>query len=452
MSIGVPLDLGVHDLGVMLISEDTHLSAGQAVKALGRIADTPVGEGLLGRVVDATGAARDGAGAVESKERWPVERAAPSIMARSPVQTPLQTGLKAVDALVPVGRGQRELIVGDRQTGKTAIALAALLNQADTQVIGIYCAIGQRGTSVARVIDDLKHGGVFDQSIVMTASGEDPPGLQFITPYAAMTLAEYFRDQGHDVLLVFDDLTRHARAYRELSLLLRRPPGREAFPGDIFYIHSLLLERATHLRADRGGGSITALPIVETQAQDLSAYIPTNLVSITDGQIYLSPNLFQKGLMPAVDVGRSVSRVGGKTQLPAYRVVAGDLRLAYAQFEELETFSRFATRLDEQTQQAITRGQRVRELLRQNRLETLSVPKQIIALHAVNLGLFDDVDIVDSHDLEAYLRENVSADINEIMQRMSAGETLVDEDWEKVDSVLSRLVSEWRSREGRRSD
>ena len=451
-SIGVALDLGVHDLGVMLISEDTRLSAGQAVKALGRIADTPVGEGLLGRVVDASGAARDGAGAVESKERWPVERAAPSIMARSPVQTPLQTGLKAVDALVPVGRGQRELIVGDRQTGKTAIALAALLNQADTQVIGIYCAIGQRGTSVARVIDDLKHGGVFDQSIVMTASGEDPPGLQFITPYAAMTLAEYFRDQGHDVLLVFDDLTRHARAYRELSLLLRRPPGREAFPGDIFYIHSRLLERATHLRADRGGGSITALPIVETQAQDLSAYIPTNLVSITDGQIYLSPNLFQKGLMPAVDVGRSVSRVGGKTQLPAYRVVAGDLRLAYAQFEELETFSRFATRLDEQTQQAITRGQRVRELLRQNRLETLSVPKQIIALHAVNLGLFDDVDIVDSHDLEAYLRENVSADINEIMQRMSAGETLVDEDWEKVDSVLSRLVSEWRSREGRRSD
>jgi F-type H+-transporting ATPase subunit alpha len=451
-AVGVVLDLGVHDLGVMLISEDTHLSAGQAVKALGRIADTPVGEGLLGRVVDATGAARDGAGAVASKERWPVERAAPSIMARSPVQKPLQTGLKAVDALVPVGRGQRELIVGDRQTGKTAIALAALLNQADTQVIGIYCAIGQRGTSVARVIDDLKHGGVFDQSIVMTASGEDPPGLQFITPYAAMTLAEYFRDQGHDVLLVFDDLTRHARAYRELSLLLRRPPGREAFPGDIFYIHSRLLERATHLRDDRGGGSITALPIVETQAQDLSAYIPTNLVSITDGQIYLSPNLFQKGLMPAVDVGRSVSRVGGKTQLPAYRVVAGDLRLAYAQFEELETFSRFATRLDEQTQQAITRGQRVRELLRQNRLETLSVPKQIIALRAVNLGLFDDVDSVDSHDLEAYLRESVSADINEIMQRMSAGETLADEDWEKVDSVLSRLASEWRSREGCRSD
>lgn len=444
-ALGIALDLGVHDLGVMLISDDAHLSAGQSVKALGRIADTPVGEALLGRVVDATGRPRDGGAAIEAPTRWAVERSAPAVMARAPVQTPLQTGLKAVDALVPVGRGQRELIVGDRQTGKTAIAIAALLNQADTSVIGIYCAIGQRGTSVARVIDDLKHGGVFDQTIVMSASGEDPPGLQFITPYAAMTLAEYFRDQGHDVLLVFDDLTRHARAYRELSLLLRRPPGREAFPGDIFYIHSRLLERATHLRDNLGGGSVTALPIVETQAQDISAYIPTNLISITDGQIYLSPSLFQKGLMPAVDVGRSVSRVGGKTQLPAYRAVAGDLRLAYSQFEELETFSRFATRLDEQTQQAITRGRRVRELLRQGRLETLPVPKQIIALHAVNLGLFDDVEVVDSHDLEAYLRQHAVDRVEGLAARMSAGETLSKEDWQQLESVLTDLVSDWRN-------
>ena len=442
-ALGIALDLGVHDLGVMLISDDAHLSAGQSVKALGRIADTPVGDALLARVVDATGRPRDGGAAIDAQTRWPVERAAPPIMARAPVQTPLQTGLKAVDALVPVGRGQRELIVGDRQTGKTAIALAALLNQADTSVIGIYCAIGQRGTSVARVIDDLKQGGVFDQTIVMSASGEDPPGLQFITPYAAMSLAEYFRDQGRDVLLVFDDLTRHARAYRELSLLLRRPPGREAFPGDIFYIHSRLLERATHLRDDHGGGSVTALPIVETQAQDISAYIPTNLISITDGQIYLSPSLFQKGLMPAVDVGRSVSRVGGKTQLPAYRAVAGDLRLAYSQFEELETFSRFATRLDEQTQQTITRGRRVRELLRQDRLKTLPVPKQIIALHAVNLGLFDEVEVVDTHHLESYLHRRAPERIEKLAAKMSAGETLSDEDWRELESVLTDLAAEW---------
>ncbi|MEX0387168.1 F0F1 ATP synthase subunit alpha [Spiribacter onubensis] len=443
--LGIALDLDEDELGVILLGDDARLSAGQEVRALGRLVDTPVGEGLLGRVLDASGTARDGQGAITADTRWPVEREAPPIMARAPVETPLQTGLKAVDALVPIGRGQRELIVGDRQTGKTAIAIASLVNQADTDVINVYCAVGQRGTAVARVIDDLRDAGVMDRTVVMVAAGEDPPGLQYITPYAAMTVAEYFRDKGRDVLLVLDDLTRHARAYRELSLLLRRPPGREAYPGDIFYVHSRLLERATHLRDSHGGGSVTALPIVETQAEDISAYIPTNLISITDGQIYLSPRLFRKGLMPAVDVGRSVSRVGGKTQLPAYRVVAGDLRLAYSQFEELETFSRFATRLDEETRQQIIRGRRVREILKQGRLRTLSVPEQIITLQAANLGLFDTVDVDAVQDLADYLRQHAPPQLNDLPERMAAGKKLEAEDWDQLESVLREQADQWRS-------
>lgn len=446
--LGIALDLDEDELGVVLLGDDAHLGAGQEVRALDRPVDTPVGEALLGRVLDASGAPRDGRGPIAAEARWPVEREAPPIMARAPVETPLQTGLKAVDALVPVGRGQRELIVGDRQTGKTAIAVASLVNQADTDVIGVYCAIGQRGTAVARVIDDLRAAGVMDRTVVMVAAGEDPPGLQYITPYAAMTVAEYFRDQGRDVLLVLDDLTRHARAYRELSLLLRRPPGREAYPGDIFYVHSRLLERATHLRDSHGGGSVTALPIVETQAEDISAYIPTNLISITDGQIYLSPRLFRKGLMPAVDVGRSVSRVGGKTQLPAYRAVAGDLRLAYSQFEELETFSRFATRLDEQTRQQITRGRRVREILKQGRLRTLSVPAQIIALQAVNLGLFDAVEVDAVQALAEHLREQAPPRLADLPGRMAAGEPLDDADWERLERVLRAQAEQWRNDRG----
>ncbi len=442
---GLALDLDEDTVGVALLGDEAQLSAGDEVRALHRLADTPVGESLLGRVFNAVGVPRDGKGALNAEARWPIEREAPSIMARSPVQTPLQTGLKSVDALVPIGRGQRELIVGDRQTGKTAIAVATLINQANTDVVGIYCAIGQRGTAVARVIDDLHAAGVLEKTAVMVAAGEDAPGLQFITPYAAMSLAEYFRDQGRDVVLIFDDLTRHARSYRELSLLLRRPPGREAYPGDIFYIHSRLLERATCLRHDDGGGSVTALPIIETQAEDISAYIPTNLISITDGQIYLSPSLFRKGVMPAVDVGRSVSRVGGKTQLPAYRRVAGDLRLAYSQFEELETFSRFATRLDEETQQTIARGRRVREILKQGRLETLTVAEQIIALQAANQGLFDEITPEQTLSLAQYLRCHAPAQLEDLPQRMMAGEALDEADWERFDTVLAKLAKEWQA-------
>ena len=304
---------------------------------------------------------------------------------------PLQTGLKVIDALIPVGRGQRELILGDRQTGKTAIAIDTILNQPGKNVVCVYCSIGQRASAVAKVVANLREKGAMDYTVVVVAEGNDAPGLIYITPYAATSIAEHFMEAGRDVLIVYDDLTQHARAYREISLLLRRPPGREAFPGDIFYIHSRMLERSTHLSKERGGGSLTALPVIETDAQDISAYIPTNLISITDGQIYLSPSLFELGVLPAVDVGKSVSRVGGQAQLAAYRAVAGDLKLAYAQFEELETFARFGARLDENTRKIIEHGRRIRACLKQPEFSPVSVPAQISELLALTGGLFDAV-------------------------------------------------------------
>ncbi len=369
-------------------------------------------------------------------------------MDRAPVTVPLQTGIKSIDALIPIGRGQRELILGDRQTGKTAIALETIINQRNKNVICIYCAIGQGGTAVARVINTLRDQDVLDQTIVVVASGEDPPGLQFMTPYAATSMAEWFMIQGRDVLIVYDDLTRHARAYRELSLLLRRPPGREAFPGDIFYIHSRMLERATHLKKKLGGGSLTALPIVETQAEDISAYIPTNLISITDGQIYLSPTMFRKGLLPAVDVGKSVSRVGGKTQLSAYREVAGDLRLAYSQFEELETFARFSTRLDEETRATIERGQRVREVLKQQEQQPLTVTEQIAILKAVTDGLFDDFELDQIAEIEQTIREAVTRKLEQVGNKIETGESLSDEDWNQFMQVLNEAVKDYRISDG----
>lgn len=388
---GMAYNLDASQVGVILMGQETDLEAGGRVYRTGRVLDTPVGEELLGRVVDALGAPLDERGPVETDERRPVERPAKSLMDRAPVSEPLQTGIKVIDALIPIGRGQRELILGDRQVGKTAIALDTIINQHDKDVICVYCAIGQRDAAVAHFVADLRRFEALKYSIIIVASGEDPPGMQFMAPYAATTMAEYFMEKGRDVLIVYDDLTRHARAYRELSLLLRRPPGREAYPGDIFYVHSRLLERATHLSDELGSGSLTALPIVETQAQNLSAYIPTNLISITDGQVYLSPKLFQKNVLPAVDVGESVSRVGGKAQLDAYRAVAGDLRLAYSQFEELEVFSRFGARLEEKTQRRLERGRRVREVLKQPRFEPIPVAEQIIVLLAATEGLLDDL-------------------------------------------------------------
>jgi F-type H+-transporting ATPase subunit alpha len=327
--LGIAFNVDEDEIGVILLGEYQDLQAGDEVERTGRVMDVAVGDGLLGRVVDPLGRPLDGKGPIVSDKRLPVERPAPPIMDRAPVTVPLQTGLMAIDALIPIGRGQRELILGDRQTGKTAIAMDTILNQRGQDVVCVYCAISQRASAVAKVVANLSKEGAMDYTVVVAVEGNDAPGLVYITPYAATSIAEYFMEKGRDVLIIYDDLTQHARAYRELSLLLRRPPGREAFPGDIFYIHSRMLERSTHLRKERGGGSLTALPIIETEAQDISAYIPTNLISITDGQIYLSPTLFELGVLPAVDVGKSVSRVGGAAQRAAYRAVAGNLKLAY---------------------------------------------------------------------------------------------------------------------------
>lgn len=446
--LGIASNLLADEIGIILLGDSDKLTAGAEVSATGREVDTPVGEGLLGRIIDATGRVLDQGKALRYSERWPVERPAPVIIDRAPVTVPLETGIKAIDALIPIGRGQRELIVGDRQTGKTSVAIDTIINQRDKDVLCIYCAIGQRGTAVARVVDTLRRHEVLDHTIVVVASDEAPPGLRFITPYAATSMAEHFMVQGRDVLIVYDDLTRHARAYRELSLLLRRPPGREAYPGDIFYIHSRLLERATHLRDELGGGSLTALPIIETQAQDISAYIPTNLISITDGQIYLSPTLFHKGMLPAIDVGKSVSRVGGATQFPAFRSVAGDLRLSYSQFEELETFARFATRLDEDTRATIEHGRRVREILKQSEHHPLRASEQMAVLKAVNAGMFDGLPLDQVGEAETAVQRGVLAELPELCERMEEGVNPDESQWQRVLDVardaLSDLLGEKR--------
>ena len=437
--LGLAFNIEPDVTGVVLLGDYQQLQAGDEVRRIGRVLDVPVGEGLIGRVINPAGRILDGGRPLTISRRMPVERPAPPIMDRLPVSEPLMTGIKAIDALIPIGRGQRELILGDRQTGKTAIAVDTILNQRGQDVICVYCAIGQRAASVAGVVEELRNREALDYTVVMVADGDLPPGLQYIAPYSATTVAEHFMEEGRDVLIVYDDLTRHARAYREISLLLRRPPGREAFPGDIFYIHSRLLERATHLNQKRGGGSLTALPIIETEEQNLSAYIPTNLISITDGQIYLSPTLFHKGLLPAVDVGKSVSRVGGKTQLPAYRAVAGDLRLTYAQFEELEAFSRFGTRLDEETRQVLERGRRVRFVLKQPQFQLRSAPEQVMVLHAVNSGVFDSIAEKDLQKAEEAVYDGLS-EVADIAERILAGEKLSADDLEILRQTAESAV------------
>jgi len=412
----------------VLLGEYWQLHAGDEVRRTGRVMDVAVGDGLLGRVIDPLGRPLDGKGQVAESERLPIERPAPPIMDRAPVTAPLQTGLKVIDALIPIGRGQRELILGDRQTGKTAIAIDTILNQHGKDVLCVYCAIGQRASAVAKTVATLREKGAMDYTVLVVTEGNDPPGLAYIAPYAATSIAEHFMNQGRDVLVVYDDLTHHARAYRELSLLLRRPPGREAFPGDIFYIHARLLERATHLRKGLGGGSLTALPIIETEAQNISAYIPTNLISITDGQIYLSPSLFELGVLPAVDVGKSVSRVGGKAQRAAYRAVAGDLKLAYAQFEELETFARFGARVDDDTRKTIEHGRRIRACLKQAEFSPVSMPEQIAVLLALTAGLFDDVPVDQMTNAEQAVRKAATEIPAEVNGRLDAADNLSDKD------------------------
>jgi F-type H+-transporting ATPase subunit alpha len=442
--LGIAFNVDEDEIGVVLLGEYWHLHAGDEVARTGRVMDVAVGDGLLGRVIDPLGRPLDGNGPVAASERLPIERPAAPIMDRAPVTVPLQTGLKVIDALIPIGRGQRELILGDRQTGKTAIAIDTILNQRGQNVVCVYCAIGQRASAVAKTVAVLREKGAMDHTVVVVTEGNDPPGLAYIAPYAATSIAEHFMEAGRDVLIVYDDLTQHARAYRELSLLLRRPPGREAFPGDIFYIHSRLLERATHLRTELGSGSLTALPIIETEAQNISAYIPTNLISITDGQIYLSPSLFELGVLPAVDVGKSVSRVGGKAQRAAYRVVAGDLKLAYAQFEELETFARFGAHLDEDTRKIIEHGQRIRACLKQSEFAPVSVPAQITILLALTAKLFDRVALDRMTDAEHAVQEAAANIPAEVCARFESADKLSDADRKAIVETARQALTSFQ--------
>jgi F-type H+-transporting ATPase subunit alpha len=401
---GIALNLEEDGVGTVLLGEYTKIKEGDIVKRTGRIISVPVGEELLGRVVNALGQPIDGKGPIVTKNVAPIERLAPGVVDRQPVREPLQTGLKAIDAMVPIGRGQRELIIGDRQTGKTAVAVDTILNQRGTDVICIYNAIGQKASTIAQVVRTLEEADALRSSIIVAAVASDPAPILYISPYSACTMGEYFRDNGRHALCIYDDLSKHAQAYREISLLLRRPPGREAYPGDVFYLHSRLLERAAKMRNELGGGSLTALPIIETQAGDLSAYIPTNVISITDGQIFLETDLFHQGIRPAINVGNSVSRVGGSAQIKAMRQVAGSLRLDLAQYRELAAFAQFGSDLDAATQQQLNRGARLVEILKQPQYQPLPVEKQVLLIFAGTKGYLDKVPVSDvgTYEIELY--------------------------------------------------
>ncbi|MDQ2823089.1 MAG: alternate F1F0 ATPase, F1 subunit alpha [Pseudomonadota bacterium] len=443
-SMGIAFNIDETQIGVVLLGDYAQIHAGDRVERTGRVMDVGVGEALLGRVIDPLGRPLDGGAHPVTNARLPIERPAPPIMERAPVEAPLQTGLKVIDALVPIGRGQRELLLGDRQTGKSAIALDAIVNQRGQDVLCVYCAIGQRASSVAKAIAMLRAHGAMEYTVVMVTEGDDPAGLAYIAPYAATSVAEYFMQVGRDVLIVYDDLTQHARAYRELSLLLRRPPGREAFPGDIFYLHARLLERSTRLCAARGGGSLTALPIIETEAQDMAAYIPTNLISITDGQVYLSPTLFELGVLPAVDVGQSVSRVGGKAQCAAYRSLTGALKLAYAQFEELESFIRFGARPDAANLAVLAQGQRIRACLQQPEGAPLPVMVQIAVLVALGDGLFNTVALARMPAAEQTVRSAAMALPSDLQARCTGAVPLTAPDRAAIAAECSGALAPFR--------
>src|SRR6187401_3344446 len=404
---GIALNLEEDNVGAALFGETHMIKEGDTVKRTGRIAEVPVGKEMIGRVVDALGTPIDGRGPIESKERRRIELKAPGIVARQPVKEPLQTGLKAIDGMIPIGRGQRELIIGDRQTGKTAVAIDAIINQKGGNVICIYVAIGQKRSTVAQVIKTLEKFGAMDYSIVVSASASDPAPMQYLAPYAGCAIGEYFRDTKRHALCIYDDLSKHAAAYREISLLLRRPPGREAYPGDVFYLHSRLLERAAKLSNENGGGSLTALPIIETQAGDVSAYIPTNVISITDGQIFLETDLFFAGVRPAINVGISVSRVGGSAQIKAMKSVSGTLKLDLAQFRELEAFASFGSELDKVSQAQLDRGYRLTELLKQPLNSPMPIEYQVVSIFAGTGGYLDDVPVADVRRFENELHEYI---------------------------------------------
>ncbi len=427
-TIGITLNLEEDNVGVVILGEYTHIKEGMTVKTTGRIASVPVGPELIGRIVNPTGLPIDGKGDLHASNTRPIERVAPGIVARKSVHQPLQTGLTAIDALTPIGRGQRELIIGDRQTGKTAIALDTILNQKGQDVICIYVAIGQKASTVAQLAKTLESHGAMDYSIIVSATANESAPLQYIAPFAGVTIAEEFMEQGKHVLIIYDDLTKHAQAYRAMSLLLKRPPGREAYPGDVFYLHSRLLERAVKLSDELGGGSITALPIIETQAGDVSAYIPTNVISITDGQIFLESSLFNSGVRPAINAGISVSRVGGAAQTKAIKQVAGKLRLDLAQFRELEAFAQFASDLDAATKAQLLRGQKLTEVLKQPQYKPLSVSQQVSILFAANEGFLDDVENKEIPKFKEAWFEYFEANLPEMSKRLNEGGALSDED------------------------
>jgi len=436
---GVAFNLEEDNVGIVLLGEGRGIVEGGKAKRTGRILDMPVGDGLIGRVLDPLGRPIDGKGDIDYVERRAVERIAPGIVTRKPVHEPLQTGIKAIDALIPIGRGQRELIIGDRQTGKTTIAIDTILNQKREGVICVYCAVGQKRSTVAQTIQLLKEHGAMDYTIVISATASEPAALQYLAPYSAVTVAEYFRDTGRAALIVFDDLSKQAVAYREMSLLLRRPPGREAYPGDVFYLHSRLLERAAKLKDELGAGSLTALPIIETKAGDISAYIPTNVISITDGQIFLEADLFYKGQRPAINVGLSVSRVGGAAQIKAMKQVAGKLRLELARYRELEAFAQFASDLDPATRAQLERGRRLMELLKQPPYQPIPVEKQIVAFFAAINGYLDDIPVEAVTKFERELYAFMDAKHPEILKEILEKKKLDDELTEKLHAAIKEF-------------
>ena len=436
---GIALNLEEESVGAVLLGEFKNIKEGDTVKRTGRIISVPVGDEMLGRVVNALGQPIDGKGPIVSKQFAPIERIAPGVVDRQSVKEPLQTGLKAIDAMVPIGRGQRELIIGDRQTGKTAVAIDAILNQKDTGVICIYNAIGQKQSTIAQVVRTLEEADAMRYTIVVAAAAADPAPLLYISPYSACTLGEFFRDSKRHALVVYDDLSKHAQAYREISLLLRRPPGREAYPGDVFYLHSRLLERAAKLNDELGAGSLTALPIIETQAGDLSAYIPTNVISITDGQIFLESDLFHQGVRPAINVGNSVSRVGGAAQIKAMRQVAGTLRLDLAQYRELAAFAQFGSDLDKSTQAQLTRGARLVEILKQPQYEPLAVERQIAIIFAGTNGYLDSIPVGELRNFETELYKFIETRHSRLFQGVAEKKQLDDQ----LKAALTDAVKEF---------
>jgi F-type H+-transporting ATPase subunit alpha len=436
---GIALNLEEESVGAVLLGEYTEIREGDTVKRTGRIISVPVGEELVGRVVNALGQPVDGKGPIVSKQFSEIERIAPGVVDRNPVKEPLQTGLKAIDAMVPIGRGQRELIIGDRQTGKTAVAVDTIINQKGKDVICIYNAIGQKQSTIAQVVRILEEAGAMEYTIVVAAGASDPAPLLYISPYAACAMGEYFRDSGRHALCVYDDLSKHAQAYREISLLLRRPPGREAYPGDVFYLHSRLLERAAKMKKELGGGSLTALPIIETQAGDLSAYIPTNVISITDGQIFLESDLFHQGVRPAINVGNSVSRVGGSAQVKAMRQVAGSLRLDLAQFRELAAFAQFGSDLDKATLNQLNRGRRLVEVLKQPQYQPLAVEKQVVIIYAATNGFLDSVEVEQVRAFETGLYQFLDTRRSQLLASLAEKKQIDDQ----VKADLNQALKEF---------